>query len=183
MSYKRWVVVSILLFGIGIGTGLLGMGGITDLLGEDLAAFQEQLSSIWGLPMFLVAILIFLKNVLALATSFVLSPLLCLVPVLALTVNGWLIGVVSSAVVSQKSLTFLLSGLIPHGIFELPAFIMGEAAALNFGTMAVVALFKKDSRYLLIPNLKQNLKYLAIALALLVPAAIIETFITPLLLT
>ena len=72
--------------------------------------------------------------------------------------------------------------MLPHGIFELPAFIMGEAAALSFGAMAVLVLFKKKRRDLLLPNLKQNLRYLMVALALLVPAAIIETYVTPLLL-
>ena len=33
------------------------------------------------------------------------------------------------------------------------------------------------------PSLKQNLRYLMLALALLVPVAIIEIYITPLLLT
>jgi stage II sporulation protein M len=72
--------------------------------------------------------------------------------------------------------------LLPHGIFELPALIIGEAAAFSFGTAAILALFKKERRNLLLPNLKQNLIYLLIAFALLLPAAIIETFVTPLLL-
>jgi len=29
---------------------------------------------------------------------------------------------------------------LPHGVFELPAFILGEAAALSFGAMAILAL-------------------------------------------
>ena len=68
-------------------------------------------------------------------------------------------------------------------IFELPALILGEAAALSFGTVVIRALFKSERRNLVLPNLKQNLKYLMVAFALLLPAAIIETYITPLLLT
>jgi len=98
---------------------------------------------------------------------------------LALTVNGWLIAFISVAVIQVKSLGFVLAGLLPHGIFELPAFILGEAAALSFGAMVIIALFKKEKRSLLLPSLKQNLKYLMVALALLVPAAIIEIYITP----
>jgi stage II sporulation protein M len=90
---------------------------------------------------------------------------------------------ISTIVIQEESLGFVLSGLLPHGVFELPAFILGEAAALSFGAMVVLALFKKEKRNLLLPNLKQNLRYLMMALALLVPAAIIEIYITPLLLT
>jgi stage II sporulation protein M len=85
-------------------------------------------------------------------------------------------------VIEQESVGLLLAGLLPHGIFELPALIIGEAAALSFGSMAIIALISKKRRDQLSPNLKRNLKYLALAFALLLPAAIIETYITPLLL-
>jgi stage II sporulation protein M len=100
-----------------------------------------------------------------------------------LTVNGSILGVISVIVSQEKSVGFVLAGLLPHGIFELPALIMGEAAALSFGTVMILALFKKERRSLLLPSLKRNLRYLMVALALLVPAAIIETYVTPLLLT
>ncbi|GAI98594.1 unnamed protein product, partial [marine sediment metagenome] len=83
---------------------------------------------------------------------------------------------ISAAVIQEESLGFVLAGLLPHGIFELPAFILGEAAALSFGAMAILALFKKERRNLLLPSLKQNLRYLMVALVLLVPAAIIEIY-------
>ena len=102
---------------------------------------------------------------------------------MTLTVNGWLLAFVSVIVSEERSLGFVLAGLLPHGIFELPALILGEAAALSFGAVVILALFKKERRSLLLPGLKQNLRYLMVALALLVPAAIIETYVTPLLLT
>lgn len=181
-GYKRWIIIAASLFAIGIALGLATPVSIINLLAEDLVAFEEQLGSISTLPNVFILIFIFVKNASALVISFVLSPILCLAPILTLTANGWLLAFVSSVVVSQKSIGFLLAGLLPHGIFEIPALILGEAAAFSFGTMAMVALFKKEKRKQLLPNLKQNLRYLAVALALLVPAAIIETYITPLLL-
>jgi stage II sporulation protein M len=114
--------------------------------------------------------------------SFALSPIFCLVPVVALIINGGLLGFVSVLVIQEKSLGYLLAGLLPHGIFELPALIIGEAVALSFGTAMLLALLRKERRSQLLPNLRQNLRYLIVALALLLPAAIIETYITPLLL-
>ena len=155
---------------------------ITSLLSEDIAALK-QLSSLLAPFNILTLIFIFAKNTSVLLLSFALSPLLLLVPILTLTINGWLIAFISAAVIEEKSLGFVLAGLLPHGVFELPALILGQAAALSFGTMVMLALFKKEKRNLLLPNLKQNLKYLILALALLIPAAIIETYLTPLLLT
>jgi len=182
MSYKKWIFIAVGLFAIGMAFGLAMPTNIAGLLTEDLAAI-EALASILSPFQVTTAIIIFLKNVSALLVSFLFSPLLCLVPILALTVNGWLLSFVSVIVVQEESLGLLLAGLLPHGIFELPALIIGEAAALSFGAMTIVALIAKNRRSQLLPNLKRNLRYLVIAFALLLPAAIIETYITPLFLT
>lgn len=182
MSYKKWSFIAIFLFGIGLAVGLAIPSNVADLMSEEIAALEE-LGRILAPFSILTAIFIFVKNASALVISFVFSPILCLTPFLALVVNGGIIGLVSVAVAEEESIGFLLVGLLPHGIFEFPAFIMGQAAALSFGTMAILALFRKSKRGLLLPNLKQNSKYLLLALALLLPAAIIETYITPLLIT
>jgi len=182
LSYKKWIYIAVLLFGGGMVIGLVMPTVAADPLTEELAVL-EQLGDIFGPFQITTAIFIFSKNVGALLTSFVFSPFLCLVPVLALVVNGGLIAFVSAIVVQEESAGFLIAGLLPHGIFEIPALIMGEAAALSFGFMVMVALVSKEKRNRLRPNLKQNAKYLMIAGALLLPAAVIETYITPLLLS
>ena len=183
MSYKRWIFVAIFLFGVGVAFGLSTPTGIARLISEDIAALKELAGLLASLPLALVVVIIFTKNALALLLSFVFSPIFCLLPILTLTINGWLLAFVSVIVSQEKSIGFVLAGLLPHGIFELPALILGEAAALSFGTVVILALFKKERRNLLLPSLKQNLRYLVVALALLLPAAIIETYVTPLLLT
>ncbi len=182
MNYRKWIFIAIFLFGIGLVFGLATPTSGINLLSEDIAALQE-LNSILVPFEFLTVILVLAKNVSVLLLSFALSPIFCLMPILALTVNGWLIAFISAIVIQEESFGFVLAGLLPHGVFELPAFILGEAAALSFGAMAILALFKKERRNLLLPSLKQNLRYLMVALVLLVPAAIIEIYITPLLLT
>jgi len=183
MSYKRWVFVAIFLFGIGLVFGLSTPTSSASLISEDIAALEELVDFLASLPPVLTVIFIFIKNASALLLSFALSPIFCLTPILALTINGWLLGFISVLVSQEKSVGFVMAGLLPHGVFELPALIMGEAAALSFGAVVILALFKKERRSQLVPSLKQNLKYLVIALALLLPAAIIETYVTPLLLT
>jgi len=182
MKYKWWIIIAIVLFGIGIAFGLNAPPSIASLLSEELTALEE-FGAILAPFTLSTALFIFLKNVVVLLFSFALSPIFCLVPILTLAVNGWLVALVSTMIVKEESLVFVLAGLLPHGIIELPALFIGEAAALSFGAMAVIALFKKEKRNLLLPSLKQNLKYLSIALALFLPAAIIETYVTPLLIT
>jgi len=183
MSYKRWIIIATLLFGIGLISGLATPASMLNLLSEEIAALEELAALLAPLPQFIVFVIILIKNVSVLLFSFIFSPILCLVPILSLTLNGWLLASVSSIIVQEKSLGFVLAGLLPHGIIELPALILGEAAALSFGTVAIIALFRKEKREQLLPNLKKNLRRLLIALALFLPAAIIETYVTPLLLT
>ena len=183
MSYRKWTYISISLFGIGMVSGLVDQSAISAIVSEDIAALEELAGFLSSLPSFMVALVIFSKNASVLLFSFVFSPILCLLPILTLTTNGWLLASVSAVVATEKSLGFVLAGILPHGILELPALIMGEAAAISFGTMAILALFRNEKRALLLPNLKQNLRYLMVALALFIPASIIETYITPLLLT
>ena len=180
MSYKRWIFISLFLFGSGLAFGLATPAG-TRLPPEYITAFEE-LSRILVPFKVYTAIFIFMKNASSLLLSFIFSPILCLAPILALTLNGWIIAWVSNVVIQQESIGFLLAGLLPHGIFELPAFIVGQAAALSFGTTAIIALFKRERGNLLLSSLRQNSRYLILAFTLLLPAAIIETYITPLLL-
>ena len=183
MSYKKWIIIATSLFGIGLVLGLVAPTNISSLLAEDMTTLEKLANFLSTVPKFIIFGIILINNAITLLLSFLLSPILCLLPILSLVINGWLITFVVAAVMPERSLGFVLAGLLPHGVIELPAFILGQAAALSFGTSVILAIFNKERRNLLLPSFKKNLRYLLIALALLLPAAIIETYVTPLLLT
>jgi len=180
MSYRRWVVIAISLFVIGLILGLVTPASITGLVSEDIAALEELGGLLASLPSILTTVLIFAKNASVLLFSFAFSPFFCLMPIMALTVNGWMITIVSTVALETESLSFVLAALLPHGVVELSALMMGEAAALSFGTITTQSLFNRERRGQVLPSFRQNMKYLLIALALLLPAALIETYVTPL---
>jgi stage II sporulation protein M len=186
MRFRYWVLVSSGLFIIGIVAGVLFSNdisaGISALFYEQASTLEELVT---GLEPYqpITAIFIYIKNAAAVVFSFLFSPFLCILPVIALLFNSAFLSYFSVMVVQEKSLGFLLAGILPHGILEIPALIIGEAAAISFGVSLIIALVTADRNKMLLPRFKTNLKYLLIALALLVPAAIIETFVTPLLLS
>ena len=180
MAFKWWLFITILLFGTGLVLGLTTPGGI-GFVSEQITALEKFANLLSPLPRLSIFVFIFIKNASAVLVSFILSPIFCLVPVLALISNGWLIGLITDRVIQEKSLGYLLAGLLPHGIFELPALIIGEAVALSFGTAVLLALVKGRKGEIL-TNLRKNLKYLVLSLVLFLPAAIIEAYLTPLLL-
>lgn len=181
MTYKRWLFVAVFLFLAGFAWGFTATAGASGPLAEDADALKKLADAILPLSRLSVFVFILGKNVLAVLVGFVLSPFFCLAPAAALVINGGILGLVSAAVVNEKSLAFLLAGTLPHGVFELPAIIIAQASAFSFGTAVMLALVSKEKRKLLLPNLKQNAGYLAIAIVLLVPAAFIEAYLTPLL--
>ena len=181
MSYKKTIFIAIFLFCAGLLLGLLVPTNIIGVLPETV----PQIEGLGGLlaPFHIITcVLIFLKNTSALLVSFFLSPILCLIPVFALVLNGWILGLVSAEVAQETSWGLVLAGILPHGIFELPALILGEAAAFSFGAAVIAALFKPERRNRLGQALARNLRRLLLAFILLIPAAVIETYITPLLL-
>lgn len=187
MSYRFWVLVAAGLFSAGILAGIVialyAPSDLNSTAGPLVAGMLEQLASLLVESKFLTAIFILSNNAFTLVMSFLLSPILCLFPIMVLLLNGGIIGFLSPLVISETSLGFLVMSLLPHGILELPAIIIGEAAALSIGAAVMLAIFKKESRNLLLPRLVTNLKLLAVAIALLVPAAFIESYLTPLLIT
>jgi len=180
MRYRWWIVIAVALFGAGLVFGLADPGNIGSLLSQEIISL-EGLDGILTPFTFTMFTFIFIKNVVTLLFSFIFSPILAIIPILTLFLNGWVLGLVSAMVTEQQSLGFVLAGLLPHGVIELPALFIGEAAALSFGITAVTALFRKEKRGLFLPSLRQSLTYLGLALALMLPAAAIETYLTPLL--
>ncbi len=181
-KYTYFIIAAIALFGTGIALGLVSPQGLGGLPEGQISALEELARLLAGLPKIAVFFIILLKNIIALFASFVLSPLLLAMPVFSLLLNGWVVGIVSEAVVSERSLQFLLAGLLPHGVIEIPAIIFGDAVAMSFGLSVILAIFSARRRETLQASVTQDVKALAIAMAFLLPAAVIETYLTPLLL-
>jgi len=183
MKFRIWLLITVFIFAIGLVLGVVAPPDIIRILFQDLTELEELGGQLFSLPPILTALLIFLRNATILLFSFVLSPLLCLVPILGLLVNGAVISLVSALAVREASLGFVLSGLLPHGVLEIPALLIGNAAALSFGVMAMVALFNKQKRGQFPAVVRRDIKFLVIALGVLLVAAFIETYFTPLLLS
>jgi stage II sporulation protein M len=183
MRYRFWVLITCALFIVGIGAGIIVSAAtpesIVEYFYEEMITLGELVDT-YGPFEIGTVIFIYFKNVLTLVLSFMFSPILCLMPLIVLIFNGSLIAFISALVLQKESLDFLLLGILPHGIFEIPAFIIGEAAALSFGATAIYALLSKKGGNILLPVFKKNLIYLLVAIILLIPAAIIETYVTPL---
>ncbi len=130
------------------------------------------------------ALLIFRNNLQATAVSILYGfiPFLYL-PALSLGANAMLLGVMGGYYVNNgHSLLVYLAGILPHGIFELPALII--SLALGFYLCEVVVTYVRKNTKGIVGTALRNIArvFLFWVVPLLMVAAATEAYITPLIL-
>ncbi|APV44657.1 stage II sporulation protein M [Dehalogenimonas formicexedens] len=179
MSLRRWLLIAAALFCAGLVIGLLLPDSAADSIEQTFKDIAGNAASAEGFGLF---VLLLLNNTLAVGASFLFSPIFLILPVVSLLMNGALITVVARLTLQDHSLAFLAAGILPHGIIEIPAYLLAQAAAICFGFNVLKAIFDTQRRSEAGPVLIKCLKWLGLAIILLISAALIEAFITPLLL-
>jgi uncharacterized membrane protein SpoIIM required for sporulation len=101
-----------------------------------------------------------------------------------LLLNAIVIGAVASFTTLTKSAAYTIAGLTPHGIFEIPAFILEFAALTRWQISTTRALYAKLSgrqvdRPLLVEGIKDTLVLSLVSVVLFAIAAYVETYFTP----
>ena len=79
-----------------------------------------------------------------------------------------------------SAMKIFLAGIVPHGIFEIPAIMLVSAGVLYFGSVMITPNPKKTMGEVLLLTLADCFKvFVGLVLPLLLIAALIETYITP----
>lgn len=111
-----------------------------------------------------------------LSTLYGFIPFLYL-PALSMGINAILLGMVASSVNGQWLL--LAAGILPHGIFELPALCLSLAAGLCL-CQNINRYIRKNEKGIMKPLLLNILRVTGlVVIPLLVVAAIMESYVTP----
>ncbi|HEU4965594.1 MAG TPA: stage II sporulation protein M [Bacilli bacterium] len=144
--------------------------GLADKIGEDAGPWR-------------ISELIFLNNLQAALAMLLFGIPLCFPTVFMLLSNGMVVGaVVNSTGAGTSFWETMLFGLLPHGIFELPALFIAAAFGLKLGKVLIVPLPDKTRLQSFGFVWKEILKVSWLVVLLLVVAAGVEGTITPVLL-
>ncbi len=175
-------------FGILTLLGFCGALVFPSLAQETFTRFVSQLEELGltgDVPQRQLMGTLFFNNV----TASLLSMLYGLIPflpfsALALGTNALLLGVFAAMYQKQGiGLGVYALGVLPHGIFELTALILSCAMGLLLCRTGTDRLCKKDGAVSLFPRILDCLRiFLFAVVPLLLIAAFVETYITPLLL-
>lgn len=174
----RAVLIAAVIFVVTFGMGVLAVNQDPAVGEEVFTILQEELfGQIADENPFSVAVKIFLNNLEACIILFVGGAAFGTVTLLVLGMNGLLIGAVIELVRQQEGVVFIAAAIVPHGIFEVPAFILASA----FGLLLADALIRElrgtadaaETAFLL------GRRFLTLVVPLLLVAALTEAFITP----
>lgn len=145
-------------------------------------SFSSRFESIMTMSPLFIMFAIFLNNAFLSLLFLVLGLALGILPVLFIAFNGYIVGVIVYLIAQERGLLFILLGLLPHGILELPMVFLAAGIGLRLGHQVFCALIGRPTQ------IKREFKeglifYFRWILPLLLVAAIIETFITPIILS
>jgi stage II sporulation protein M len=127
----------------------------------------------------LILLVIFLNNAIKALGAIVLGIVLGLPSLFFISANGFMIGVVVTALKSSAGYGVIAASLAPHGIIEIAILLLSSAFGLRIGWQSLRYLSRQKSSVK--AQLRHSMKiYLKWILASLFVAAIIEVFITPL---
>jgi stage II sporulation protein M len=128
----------------------------------------------------LLFLIIFINNAVKALGLVFLGILLGVPPVLFIGLNGFILGGFGSALESVNGWRYVIASFVPHGVIEIPVILLATALGLTLGMESLKWLLRRESRVKL--QLSDCLKvYLRLILLGLAVAAVIEVFVTPLL--
>ena len=150
---------------------------------QDVVSEFNQSPSLFGLGQHISAPYIFAHNLRAVGVILLAGLVsFSVLGVLVYLVNLSVIGVVLGAfqLMGYSAPAIALAGLLPHGVFELPALILASAAVLRIGAVLVTPQIGRSMGEVLLELLADWIKVILIlVLPLLGIAAMVETYITP----
>ncbi len=145
-----------------------------------LTQFSQEFGFIKQLPRFLIFFIIFINNTVKAFVAMLLGVLFGLVPVLFVMINGIMVGIVVYVVGERIGTERVIMLLLPHGMIEIPAMLLACSYGVWLGRMFFERLRGKDV------SMKEMIKeavskFVRTVLPMLLIAAFIEAYITPML--
>jgi stage II sporulation protein M len=145
---------------------------------QSVSGLEELVQMLEGLSPLEIMLLIFINNTIAMFIAILFGIVLGIVPLLVLVLNGFIIGTIVRLLLVENGLPFIIAGLVPHGIIEIPLLLLSTSIGIRIGHEVLRALAGKpsDIKGVFIKGMKLFFYWM---IPLIFVAALIETFITP----
>ena len=142
-----------------------------------ISGFQQEVGPLKNASALGLMLGIFENNVTKCFLVLVLGLAFGVAPLLFIVANGLVIGIVVGATMAKAGLFYVLVGVVPHGVIELPMVFLSSAAGLKLGVDVIRALVSRNVH--LWKDIREALLVFVFWIApLLFLAAFTETFVT-----
>jgi stage II sporulation protein M len=149
------------------------------VIGENLMKLfeKEVAGQIMGKDSVDIFVKLFLNNLEACILLFLGGASFGILTIFIITLNGILIGAIMEIVHKDHSIGFVVAAILPHGIFEIPAFIISGAIGILLAQSLINEWYNgtdtaEDAK-------KFGRIFILYVLPLVAIAAFVEAFITP----
>lgn len=143
-SIKKTMMVSTLIFIIGIAVGWLSTDTISNFINQQIDGIRQISQSLGESerPQLSFFVFIFLNNSIKAVLIIFFGIFLGILPVVFLMINGMVLGylVHHLAVQGESMFEVIVKGLLPHGIIEIPAIIIACAFGLRLGSLVWMSI-------------------------------------------
>lgn len=166
-----------LLFLISAAIGYMTAIMYPDMVIRSLEELEGLVELLKNLSLLEIMFIIFLNNALKSLLILVLGVGLGIVPFLFIAYNGYFLGIFSYKIIMEQGYLYLVAGILPHGIIEIPMVVISAAIGLRLGLKGFASLRGKSVH--LKEEIMTGVKFFFYwIMPLLFIAAAVETFIT-----
>jgi len=172
-----YILIAIFIFFMGATSGYYFAEAYPSQSQELLSLLRRTYEPVLEMNRIAQILFIFLKNSFASFLVIILGVIFGILPVISLISNGEILGVLANSVLRESSIFYFFLGILPHGIIEIPCFLISSAIGLRIGKVLIKKILRRGG------SLKEEFNsglsfFLRVLLPLLFLAALIEVLIS-----
>jgi stage II sporulation protein M len=176
---KTAILITIVIFFASLTAGWVGTSSNPAMGDEMMKIFEKDIASqLKGDNLYEMAVMLFANNLEACILLFLGGATCGILTVFILSLNGLVIGAIIEIVHHDHSPVFVATAILPHGIFEVPAFVIAGALGLCLA-WSFVAEWKTGVADMAAYAQGYARLFILYVLPLVAVAACVEAFITP----
>lgn len=187
LRHSRYVWAAVLVFAVSLYMGFANADQFMNYMRAQIEGIQGIVENIQGKDHFqwwLFAV-IFLNNAIKTVLVVLAGALLGLPPIVFLVINGLLLGFLFANKSPHVTYGDMLLAIVPHGIIEIPALLLGAAYGIRLGWLILqfmISLAVPGRRKQAVADLKEFFERLPALIAVLIGAlllaAVVESTLT-----
>jgi stage II sporulation protein M len=172
------LIITLLLFFTTLTVGWVGSSNNPQIGQDLLKLFEKEVSGqMDGTNPYDIVIKLFANNLEACILLFLGGASFGILTIFIMSLNGIVIGAIMQIISRDHTALFVAAALLPHGIFEIPAFIISGALGILLAQSLIAEWYGSgDTAVAAHAYAKMFLIYV---LPLVTTAAFVEAFITP----